>query len=348
MAKRISAADFVAFLKKRLAAKDGYIFGAVGQDPKKMSDWYFAGQYSGDQLKKALYWRENAQRVWDCNGLAEGYYKDVTGSSINARARDNYSEWCDPKGDGTIPVSYRVPGAAVFKRSSYIHHVGFLVEPVKAGQPEGDWYVIEAKGVMYGVIRSRLNSNDWNCWGLMTKYFDYSGEGGASTTPSGGSASTTPSGSSALGKRLLKKGVSGEDVRELQEILIGLGASLPKYGADGEYGSETQAAVRKLQAALGVSVDGIYGPKTHAALEAYLKNKDVGGGKGATQSPARIRVTASSSAYVRTGPGKNYPAFATVHHGEEYESPSAAKNGWRNLKVGSRSGWISPKMCEVI
>ena len=169
MAKKISATDFVAFLEKRVAAKDGYIFGATGQDPKQLSDWYFTGQYSGEQLQKALYWRANAQRVWDCNGLAEGYYKDVTGVSIDARARDNYSEWCAPKGLGTIPVSYRVPGAALFKQSDYIHHVGFLVEPVQAGKPDGDWYVIEAKGVMYGVIRSRMNENNWNCWGLMTK-----------------------------------------------------------------------------------------------------------------------------------------------------------------------------------
>lgn len=338
MAKRISAADFVAFLKTRLAAKDGYIFGTEGENPKKLSDWYFTGQYSGDQLKKALYWRENAQRVWDCNGLAEGYYKDVTGSSINARARDNYSEWCGTKGTGTIPASHRVPGAAVFKKSSYIHHVGFLVEPVQAGKPEGDWYVIEAKGVMYGVVRTRLNSNSWNCWGLMTKYFDYGDSA---------SASASSSGDSALGSRVLKKGSSGEDVKELQEIMISLGANLSKYGADGQYGSETEAAVRKLQAALGVSVDGQYGPKTHAALEAYLKTKDANS-ETATQSPARIRVTASSTAYVRTGPGTSYPAFAVVHHGAEYESTSVAENGWRSLTVGSRSGWISPKMCEVI
>ena len=342
MAKRISAADFVAFLKKRLAAKDGYIMGAVGQDPKKLSDWYFTGQYSGDQLKKALYWRENAQRVWDCNGLAEGYYQDTTGTSINVRARDNYSDWCDPKGTGTIPVSHRVPGAAVFKKSSYIHHVGFLVEPVNASKPDGDWYVIEAKGVMYGVVRSKLNSNDWNCWGLMTKYFDYGSTSAGETAPPAASKDST------LGSRVLKKGSSGEDVRALQEIMISLGANLSKYGADGEYGSETEAAVRKMQRGLGVSVDGIYGPKTHAALMAYLSEKVTASGEKVTQSPARIRVTASSSAYVRTGPGTNYPAFTTVHHGEEYESPSAAENGWRSLEVNGRSGWISPKMCEVI
>ena len=339
MAKRVSATDFVAFLEKRLSAKDGYIFGTEGQNPQKLSDWYFTGQYSGDQLQKALYWRANAQRVWDCNGLAEGYYKDVTGVDINARSRDNYSDWCDPRGTGTIPASYRVPGAAVFKKSSYIHHVGFLEKPVNGAQPGGDWFVIEARGVMYGVIRSRLSENDWNCWGLMTKYFDY---GKSESAPS------APSEEAALGGRLLKRGASGEDVRQLQKILISLGYDLSKYGADGEFGSETEAAVRRLQAVLGVSVDGMYGEDTHAALMSLLEREGSPGGADKPEAQARIRVTAEESAYVRRGPGTGYSIITAVRHGEEFASSAAAENGWRAIEVNGTVGWISPKMCEVI
>ena len=336
MAKRISAADFVAFLEKRLAAKDGYIFGTVGQNPKKLSDWYFTGQYSGEQRKQALYWRDNAQRVWDCNGLAEGYYKDVTGISIDARARDNYSDWCDPRGSGLIPIKCRVPGAAVFKRSSYIHHVGFLEKPVEAGKPEGDWYVIEARGVMYGVIRSRLSENSWNCWGLMTKYFDY------------GETPQVPSEEFSLGGRLLKNGMSGEDVRQLQEMLIELGYDLSRYGADGQYGAETEAAVRRLQASQKLAVDGIYGENTHAALMSLIEREGTQGDEGDEKTDARVRVTAETAAYVRSGPGTNYTILTAVRHGEEFESNAVAGNGWRCIKVNGQLGWISPKMCEVI
>lgn len=333
MAKRISAANFVAFLEKRLAAKDGYIFGAVGQNPKKMSDWYFTGQYTGEQQKQALYWREHAQRVWDCNGLAEGYYADVTGTSIDARARDNYSDWCDPHGSGMIPSERRVPGAAVFKRSSYIHHVGFLEKPVESGKPEGDWYVIEARGVMYGVIRSRLLENDWNCWGLMTKYFDY------------GAAPKAPSEELSPGGRLLKNGMSGEDVRQLQEQLIEQGYDLSRYGADGQYGAETEAAVRRLQADQKLAVDGIYGEDTHAALTRLIEHADMQGG---AQPAARIRVTAETAANVRSGPGTGYTILTAVPHGAEFASDAAAENGWRRVEVNGVPGWISPKMCEVI
>lgn len=332
MAKKISAADFAAFLKKRLAAKDGYIMGAVGQSPKTMSDWYFTGQYSGSQRTKALYWRENAERVWDCNGLAEGYYKDMTGSSINTRARNNYSEWCSPKGTGVIPAEYRVPGAAVFKKSSYIHHVGFLVEPVKRGAPEGDWYIIEARGVMYGVVRSKLSAGGWNCWGLMTKYFDYSG------------AEENAPKEAPLGGRLLKNGCVGNDVRALQEMLIRLGYELPS-GADGEFGEETEEALRSLQAALDVFADGEYGAETHAALMAELEHNEAE--EAAAEKTARVICTASHAAYVRTGPGTGYSILTVVRSGDVLESPAAAENGWRCVLVSGALGWISPKMCRV-
>ena len=334
MAVQVRAADFAAFLKKRLAAKDGYIMGAIGQNPKSLSDWYFTGQYSGSQLDKALYWKANAERVWDCNGLAEGYYKDTAGVNINTRARNNYSEWCDPKGSGSIPAAYRVPGAAVFKKSSYIHHVGFLIEPVNPDKPSGDWYVIEAKGVMYGVVKTKLNGGGWNYWGLMTKYFDYGDAAAALTQPF------------ALGGRLLKKGASGSDVKLLQEALLKLGYALPVYGADGDFGSETEAALRALQAALGISADGMYGDETHAALMAELEH----GEETVASEPAAVTqlvCTAARSAYVRTGPGTDYSILTVVRADDVLDSTAAAENGWRCVAVNGGFGWISPKMCRV-
>lgn len=137
--------------------------GATGQNPKKwsVSSWWFtqynSSEYSDAQRKKALYWREHAERVWDCNGMAEGLYKDYTGIDINTKARYNYAQWCGEKGSGMIPADKRIPGMAVFtgKKASEIPHVGFLVEPVDKDHPEGDWVVIEARGVSYGVVRTK-------------------------------------------------------------------------------------------------------------------------------------------------------------------------------------------------
>lgn len=177
---KVSASAFAAFLLARQKAKDGYIMGATGQDPKKWKkdSWWFT-QYKDDaQHNKALYWREHAERVWDCNGLAEGYYADQTGKSINTYARVNYAKWCGEKGTGTIPAAKRAPGAAVFwgSNAASIHHVAFLVEPVTAGKTDGDWYMVEARGVMVGVVKTKLYARKPDFWGLMTQYFEYEDE----------------------------------------------------------------------------------------------------------------------------------------------------------------------------
>ena len=188
--KKMPISKFNEGVYAAYARKDGYIMGSTGQDPKKWSksSWWFT-QYTGKQLTQALYWRENAKRVWDCNGLAEGLYKDYSGVDINSKARYNYSAWCGTKGTGLIPGNKRVAGAAVFwgdaGKPSSIHHVGYLYKPVNASKPEGDWYLIEARGVMYGVVMTKLNSRKPNYWGYMTKYFDYSESIPApATTPS--------------------------------------------------------------------------------------------------------------------------------------------------------------------
>lgn len=258
---KLNAATFARFLEERAAAKDGYIMGARGQDPKKwrVNSWWFT-QYSGARRAKALYWRKNAERVWDCQGLSEGYINQETGSNIDIRARNNYANWCSPKGKGSIPVKYRLPGAAVFSGWP-ISHVGYLVRPIDPANPAGDWYVVEAKGVMYGVVTTRLSRGRWSRWGLMTKYFSYE-------------AVPTPETPLEIGDRTLRKGMSGDDVREVQSMLIELGYSLGRWGADGDYGSATQRAVRAFQIDQRLQVDGIAGSQTIGALLDVFAHED--------------------------------------------------------------------------
>ena len=64
----------------------------------------------------------------------------------------------------------------------------------------------------------------------------------------------------------LRKGAKGSAVKELQNLLLKAGYSLPKYGADGDYGAETLKAVKAFQKGAGLAVDGVCGRKTWAAL----------------------------------------------------------------------------------
>ena len=62
----------------------------------------------------------------------------------------------------------------------------------------------------------------------------------------------------------IEKGSKGEDVRFLQQRLNEFGAEI---GVDGSFGNQTDRAVRNFQTDHGLTVDGIVGPKTMAALQ---------------------------------------------------------------------------------
>ena len=66
--------------------------------------------------------------------------------------------------------------------------------------------------------------------------------------------------------RKLAKGSGGADVKVLQTLLIVGGCSCGSAGADGDFGSGTDAAVRKYQKANGLTADGVVGAVTWGKL----------------------------------------------------------------------------------
>lgn len=68
------------------------------------------------------------------------------------------------------------------------------------------------------------------------------------------------------GLPMLRQGDTGEVVRAAQFLLNGRGASVGKWGADGEFGPMTKEAVLAFQRRGDLEADGIIGPETWAAL----------------------------------------------------------------------------------
>lgn len=65
---------------------------------------------------------------------------------------------------------------------------------------------------------------------------------------------------------------TGSEVVKLQKwIQWMIPDALPKYGCDGDIGSETLGAVKDCQKMLGVTVDGFYGKDTEAAAKNFTK-----------------------------------------------------------------------------
>ena len=334
MAQRVPISYFVQQLAAAYERGDGYIMGARGQDPRKWAkdSWWFT-QYSGKQREKALYWRAHAARVWDCNGLAEGIYEDATGVNIDSKARYNYAQWCDPKGSGMIPSKYRVPGAAVFwgDRAADIHHVAYLWKPVKEGSPGGDWYLIEARGVMYGVVKTKLYSRKPNFWGWMTKYYDYSGSSEKIPEPD-----PTP--------RILKNGMEGPDVKALQTNLIRLGYDCGRWGADGDCGDATEMALKQFQRDHGLEADGHYGPLTAAAMEKALAASEA----PPETEPKEVEIV-GGNCYARTAPSTDGKILGVCKRGTRYAyQGQTSDNGWNLIIFDGQNAWVSGKYSKVV
>ena len=347
MAKRMPTKLFVKELEAALNRGDGYIMASYGQNPRtgyldltrtdvksawKENGWYYT-QYSGAQRTQALKWRKKCTRVWDCNGMAEGIYEIYSGVCINARARNNYASWCSVKGKGVIPTNRRVPGAAVFwgSSASNIHHVAYLWKPVTAGKPEGDWYLIEARGVMYGVVKSKLLSRKPNFWGYMDKYFDYS-ENVAVEEVAGIAETET------LGSRVLKNGSEGNDVMEMQSGLIRLGYDLGRWGADGDFGDQTEMAVKQFQSDHGLTVNGAFDEKCVAVLDAALVAISL-----PVEDPQSV-VIEGGDCYIRSEAGTNGKILGVAKRGSVHAyAGETSETGWICIKHGGGTGWVSGK-----
>ena len=338
--KRVPIGVLVNYFAWCLENKCGYIMGAYGQDPKKwaVDSWWFT-QYEGEQRKKALYWRAHAPLVHDCNGGAEGGYLAETGVNINARARNNYSTWCSPKGAGRIPSKYRVPGAAVFIHNGrYVSHVGYLWKPVVESKPSGDWWVIEWRGVMYGCVKTRLYARGWNRWGWMTKYFNYD-RAGSVPVPD------VPE----LGHRTLAMGDSGDDVKVLQESLIALNYSCGKWGADGDFGKATRNAVIAFQTDAGLEADGVVGPLTVAALNKRLPESGDDPADPPAETPAQFVGIVGGNAWVRTQPNTNGATLGVARQGDRLPyRGERSETGWLAVTLDGEDGWVSGKYAELI
>lgn len=72
-------------------------------------------------------------------------------------------------------------------------------------------------------------------------------------------------GGGPVGGGLLRFGSQGQDVYDWQVALIDAGYSIPN-GPSVYFGSQTDAATRRLQADCGIAVDGIVGPATRACV----------------------------------------------------------------------------------
>ena len=235
--------------------KWGYIWGTSGvkwtqarqdalvkkyeSDPEKYKDLEKGAKYG----KK---WIGNI--VIDCSGMPYRAFHEF-GIKIAHGSNSIWKSYLSEKGkltDKSAAFLATLPkGAAIFTGTdSKKPHIGTY---------DGNGYVIEAQGTIAGVVRTPITAAKWKYWGL---YKDLDYDEGSTDTPDIPEVKPT-----------LRKGDKGPYVTLLQTQLLNRGYKLPKYGADGSFGNETQAAVKQFQKDWGLKEDGIVGEETWKFLE---------------------------------------------------------------------------------
>lgn len=112
-----------------------------------------------------------------------------------------------------------------------------------------------------------------------------------------------------LGDRLpLRQGMKGQDVKELQEILMDLGYNLPSK-TDGDFGSETVAAIKNFERDNGLAASGV----VDKALLEKLKSQQ---GKDDADDDKEVKPTTydfSNYPTLRSGANNNHVTILQTH-----------------------------------
>ncbi len=162
----------------------------------------------------------------------------------------SHINWFKKRGQwGTAPKK----GAIVFfdwEGDGVSDHVG-IVEAVNS-----DGTITTLEGNTSNAVKRKIRSRSViSGYG----YPAYSAGGGASVPAPAVSGTPYPG-------TLIRRGNSGSTVRRVQNQLIKKGFKLPKFGADGDFGSETESTVKAFQKKNKLQADGIVGPDTWKKL----------------------------------------------------------------------------------
>ena len=156
----------------------------------------------------------------------------------------------------------------------------------------------------------------------------------------GKKADTAPAKPMVIGDRILRNGSEGEDVRQLQSMLIQLGYDCGRWGADGDYGDATEMAVEQFQRHWGLDADGEYGVKTHS----MLMNAVAGDGSAGAQ----IVEIVGGNCYVRSEPNTSGAKLGVAHAGDKLTyRGKISEDGWYAVDHNGKPAWVSGKYARI-
>lgn len=337
----LTSAQLVQFCEDVYKAGWVYWYGTYGKqcseklyESKKKQ---YPAHYGADRT--AGYQKDIREGKWcaDCVGMIKAFFwknGDLTAQPVYKsnncpdKSANGMIAYCSET--GPIKTMPDEPGLVVWKDG----HIGVYV---------GGGYTIEMRGFAYDCVKRKVKDGLWKKWGRlpasMIRYTD----------------APEPAPVPKLGDRELKKGCKGEDVAELQRDLMQLGYALPKYGADGDFGSETEKAVKAFQTDHHLTPDGVMHSDDYTMLFATLDGQDVQPGpEPPTPAPIAQQVEITGgSVNVRSAPGTTGTrVLGTVHKGDRlpYQGQTAEVDGrdWYLVIYKNQNGWVSSKYARLV
>lgn len=156
-----------------------YLFGSVRVQttPATLARYrqaYVNRGWAGTDFDAAVAGWRSTDYATDCQGLLDSYLTYVCNDKTDINADMNYRLWCNAKGPIDDITRDYVIGEAVFvsNKNGRMTHVGWICGFDSDGTP----LVVEARGLRYGVVVTRLDNRPWTHRGIMTKKFKYSEE----------------------------------------------------------------------------------------------------------------------------------------------------------------------------
>ncbi|MDR0897237.1 MAG: SpoIID/LytB domain-containing protein [Oscillospiraceae bacterium] len=239
----------------------------------------------------------------DCIGLIKG----AMWSSLGTTATKYGANDCLDKGANGMLAYCKAQKTRWGDMSTYPDTPGLLLhKDGHVGISIGGGYAIEAKSYAEDLVRSAVAGRGWTSWAELP-FIAYDGVPLPEVKPI------------ALGDRTLRRGMHGDDVTALQEALVALGYDLGSFGAqkngvDGDYGYSTEAAVKALQRKAELTVDGVYGKASHAALLLMLQAQPAPDGAQDAEEGAPTEDGAAET-----------PTFTAIIPGLDAETANALK-----------------------
>ncbi len=213
-----------------------YVYGAKGNYGKLTQSHLnslilaYPGTFTNIYITKAR--KLIGQVCTDCSGLISWYTGKIIGS---------YQMYATAARKEPISTVGQAPIGAVLWRSG---HIGVKVDST---------YCIEAKGIDYGTVMTKIKDTKFTHW-LLFDYIDY---GMPVVSQKAKNPYKEPT-------NTIYKGMSGESVKWVQWELVDAGFDLI---IDGSCGPITDKAVRAYQQSCKLVVDGRVGPATKAAFK---------------------------------------------------------------------------------